>query len=224
MVKSIYLIKGTGRETYNIFSNRILEACQSIAQKVKLTSLKVTLTTEKPPRGSVIPFKRRKIAAISVVKENKDAIGSLLKLQGYSGIYFVEEALPVKYEKSWEDGDQTPGVCLLTLFKQRKDIDYDTFIDRWHNSHTPLSLKIHPLWNYTRNVVEKPQDPDSQEWDGIVEEQFNPASNLLNPFKMFGNPFVILLRFWQVYSDTKSFLDYKTIEPYLTREYIILSS
>ena len=223
VVKSIYLIKGTGGETYNIFSNRILEACQSIAQKVKPHSLKVNLTTQSPPRGSVIPFKRKKIAAISVVQDSNEKIGSLLKLKGYSGVYTVDEALPVKYDKTWEDGEGTPGICLLTLFRQRKDIDYDTFIDRWHNSHTPLSLKIHPLWNYNRNVVLEGSKENNKHWDGIVEEQFKTQAELLNPIKFFGNPLVMFYHMWQVYWDTNSFLDYKSIEPYFATEIHIKS-
>jgi hypothetical protein len=86
-----------------------------------------------------------------------------------------------------------------------------------------LSLKIHPLWHYSRNVVESKISNESQDWDGIVEEHFRQKRDLLNPFRMFGNPLVILYRFYQVYSDTRSFLDYKTIEPFLVEEYYIKS-
>ena len=44
-------------------------------------------------------------------------------------------------------------------------------------------------------------------------------SELLNPFKFFGNPLVIIPRMIYVYTDTKLFLDYGTIEPYLVAEY-----
>ncbi len=91
----------------------------------------------------------------------------------------VEEAIPVSYDKNWEDLETTPGICLLTLFKQKKGISYDTFLDRWHNSHTPLSLKIHPLWHYNRNVVNKKLTRDSDNWDGIVDEHMRTKSELL---------------------------------------------
>jgi hypothetical protein len=135
----------------------------------------------------------------------------------------VEEALPVAYEKTWPDGEVTPGVCLLTLFRKKKSIDHGTFIDRWHNSHTPLSLKLHPLWNYSRNVVRTAVKSDSQYWDGIVEEQVRTRADLLNPFRFFGNPLMIIPNMIRVYVDTKSFLDYATIEPYLVMEYHISS-
>jgi hypothetical protein len=96
-------------------------------------------------------------------------------------------------------------------------------LDRWHNSHTPLSLKIHPLWHYNRNVVEEKLSKHSAKWDGVVEEHMRTRSELLNPFKFFGNPLVILQRMIHVYKDTKSFLDYNTIEPYLAKEYFLKS-
>ena len=102
-------------------------------------------------------------------------------------------------------------------------MDYDTFIDRWHNSHTPLSLRIHPLWNYVRNVVETLLTDQTAPFEGIVEENFKTSSDLLNPFRFFGNPLIILYRMLQVYTDTKAFIDYPSMETYLTTEYHIKS-
>ncbi len=147
----------------------------------------------------------------------------LINEPGFAGGYAVEEAIPVAYKKNWEDGTATPGICLLTLFRQKKGIDYNSFINRWHNGHTPLSLKIHPLWNYNRNVVMEKLTNTSSEWDGIVEEHFKTASDLLNPIKFFGNPFVMVYNMLRVYFDTNSFLDYKTIEPYFATEIWIKS-
>ncbi len=62
---------------------------------------------------------------------------------------------------------------------------------------------------------------DEERWGGIVEEHKCRRSELLNPFKFFGNPLLIIPRMIQVYADTKSFLDYKTIEPYLVAEYVL---
>ena len=135
----------------------------------------------------------------------------------------MTEALPVAYIKDWPDGEQTLGVCLLTLFSKKKNINYDTFIDRWHNSHTPLSLRYHPLWNYVRNVVDERLTPDAAIFDGIVEEQVRKTSDLLNPFKFFGHPLVILPRMLAVYVDTKSFIDYPSMETFLASEHIIKS-
>lgn len=187
------------------------------------SQIKLIYTAEAPPKISIIPFKKNKLAAISVIKEGNNFEQKFIKEVGFSGAYTVEEAIPVSYEKSWKDMETTPGICLLTLFKQKKGINYDTFINRWHYSHTPLSLRIHPLWHYNRNVINKKLTSDSENWDGIVDEHMRTKSELLNPFKFFGNPLVIIPRMMSVYTDTKSFLDYKSIEPYLTREIYIKS-
>ena len=47
------------------------------------------------------------------------------------------------------------GANMRAVFSKKKNIDYATFLHRWHNGHTPLSLKIHPLWNYVRNEVKE---------------------------------------------------------------------
>ena len=224
MRKQIYLVRGEKEETYDSFKGRIHTVVKSLIQDENISKLSYTITEEAPPKISIIPFKKRKIASITVKKNDEKTVESLVNLKGYVGAYSVKEALPIAYEKTWADGEKTPGVCLLTLFKQKKNIDYKTFLDRWHNNHTPLSLKIHPLWHYNRNIVEEKLSEDSNGWDGIVEEHMRTRAELMNPFKFFGNPLVIIPRMINVYTDTKSFLDYGTIEPYLVKEYWVKSS
>jgi hypothetical protein len=223
MQKIIYLLNGSPTESYEDFKNRVFEAVNQVKILENPLILKVVLTEFLPPAISIIPFRKKKIACISVYQHNRSVSVSLCKFPGFSGVYSVTEALPVAYEKSWQDGDPTPGVCLFTLFRQKKGISYDTFIDRWHNSHTPLSLRLHPLWNYSRNVVNERLTPESASWDGIVEEHVRTKSDLLNPFKFFGKPLMILPNMLKVYTDTKAFLDYRTIETYLAIEYIMVS-
>lgn len=218
MRKEIYLIKGIQNELYKQFSERILVLANTLAEGKEIVQLKIVFTNEAPPKLSIIPFKKEKIAAISIFSTKTENHKALLNEPGFSGGYLVGEALPLAYEKNWADKEATPGVCLLTLFRQKKEIDYDTFINRWHNVHTPLSLKIHPLWHYNRNVIKEKLTSSSAGWDGIVEEHVRTTSELLNPTKFFGNPFIMVYNMIRVYLDTKSFLDYKTIEPYLTTE------
>jgi hypothetical protein len=223
MNKVIYLARGTEHESYPVFSERILQAANEIAALKEVSGVKVVYTMELPPVLSIIPFKKKKVATISVYSSDQAPIDVMIQMDGFSGAYSVEEALPVAYQKSWPDLEMTPGICLLTLFNRKKGLDHATFIHRWHNSHTPLSLNIHPLWNYSRNVVLEKQTAESEHWEGIVEEQTKTMSELLNPFKFFGPPWVVVQRMLAVYTDTKSFLDYKGIETYLAREVVIRS-
>lgn len=223
----MYLIRGSKEEKYEDFKHRILALTQMLAKDIDIKKVKVVLTENEPPGISIIPFKKKKIASISVQYEgeglNSGIDGEIERSKGFTGSYDVTEALPVAYAKNWQDGEATPGICLLTLFNKKKSIDYKTFIDRWHNSHTPLSLKLHPLWHYNRNVVEGTGEDNTENWDGIVEEHCKTESELLNPFKFFGKPLSIIPNMISVYRDTKSFLDYGSIEPYLAMEYHIKS-
>lgn len=218
----MYIIRGTREESYPEFTARVLKLAKE-ACNLSPAAIKLTLTTRKPPAVSVIPFKKEKISVISLYKDDPTPAGLLLDAPGFTGAWVVEEAIPVGYRKTWPDGEPTPGVNLLTLFNKKPGIDYATFIHRWHNGHTPLSLKIHPLWNYNRNVVKEPLASCTEQFNGIVEEHFRSVPDLLNVFKFFGNPFVILYRMYQVYTDTNGFLDYKKIETYFADEYHILS-
>ncbi len=223
MQKEMYLVRGSANESYQGFTERILSLAHE-ACNLKPAALKLTITTRKPPSFSVMPFKKDKLAVISVYNEDPMPVESFLKSKGFSGGWRVEEAIPVAYQKDWPDGERTPGINLLTLFNKKKGLSYEEFLDRWHNGHTPLSLKVHPLWNYNRNVVKDAVAAYARSYDGIVEEHFRSEADLLNPFKFFGNPLIILGRMWQVYSDTNGFLDYKNIETYLADEIHIQSA
>jgi hypothetical protein len=218
MHKEIYILKSQLSEDYKRFNNRMFNLCNAVTEKYEPESLKTCLTVKSPPRISVIPFKREKIAVISLTRKTNSSIDLITREKGFTGSYQVEEAIPVAYEKIWKDGNPTPGVCLLTLFHKKPGLDQVTFINRWHHSHTPLSLRLHPLWNYNRNVVNSISSEDSKWFDGIVEEQFQKPSDLLNPFVFFGPPLKVPLHMYQVLKDTRSFIDMRRIETYLTTE------
>ena len=221
MVKRMCLIRGIKDETHDQFRERILELLKRTAGDASITDLRVVLTVESPPKVSVIPFRKQKIASISVKSPGMPGIEPLIQEPGFAGVYDVDEAIPVGYEKTWNDMEPTPGVNLLTLFRKKKSIDQKTFLKRWHQGHTPLSLKIHPLWNYNRNVVTGIFREGSEPWDVIVEEHFTTAADLLNPARFFGDPWTMFYRMLEVYRDTRSFLDYPTIQTFLAIEYHI---
>lgn len=219
MNKEIYLIQGSEAESYENFKHRIFALASEVNASSNPDAIKFTITEKAPPAISIIPFNNKKVAAISVYHSQPNGVHLVSKAEGFRRAYRVDEALPVRYEKSWKDGERTPGVCLFTLFSKKKNIDYHTFIHRWHNGHTPLSLRIHPLWNYVRNEVKEVLTGNSPNYNGIVEEQMQTADHLLNPFKFFGNPLIIIPRMITVYADTKSFIDYPSMETYLAAEY-----
>jgi hypothetical protein len=223
MQKEIYIFRGSSSESYKDFTKRMFDLAELLLEQCGPLTLKASLTTRRAPRFSVIPFRKDKIAVFSLTGRTKDSVLFSRGENGSSGSYLVEEAIPVAYEKTWADGVPTPGVCLLTLFHSKPGLDYELFISRWHRGHTPLSLKLHPLWNYNRNVVKERITEHAPWYDGIVEEQFQKGSHLLNPLVFFGPPLKVPGHMWQVLRDTKSFIDMKRIETYLATEVHFLS-
>jgi hypothetical protein len=223
MQKEIYIIRGLPSEDYKSFKNRIFDLSEAVIKKDNPEKLKICLTLNRPPRISIIPFKRKKIASFSVHRERGPLIKTFTEAAGFAGGYAVEEAIPVSYSRNWDDGVITPGICLLTLFHRKPAIDEDTFIRRWHEGHTPLSLKLHPLWNYYRNVVSRTLTENSSWYDGIVEEQVQKEVELLNPFIFFGPPLKVPVHMFQVFMDTRSFIDMRRIETYLASEFHLKS-
>ena len=202
MQKSIIIIREAKNESYDIFHKRITE----IVERIKSTRpfrLHYTITLENPPKMSVIPFSKDKVALISVTDKGDAFIERLKQAEGYSGTFNVREALPIAYEKEWDDGEATPGVCLLTLFRQKKGIDYDTFIEKWYNGHTPLTLKIHPIYHYNRNEVKKALGDPPVLYDGIVEEHCRSRKELINPFRFFAKSGLAPLNMIKTYFDVK---------------------
>ena len=51
-------------------------------------------------------------------------------------------------------------MVLVTALKRRSGLDSETFYARWHGSHTPLSLEVHPLLHYVRNTVARSLTPE----------------------------------------------------------------
>jgi hypothetical protein len=221
MKKIMMIFRGPSGESYEKFEGRMMEIVGEISENVRPARLSVTYTCHPPPLLSIIPFRKNRISVISVWYSGDEGVPDVPENSGLCGAYLVEEALPVAYQKTWPEGEVTPGVCLLTLFTRKPGLDHNKFLDRWHNSHTPLSLRIHPLWHYNRNVVRKRLQTTAEPWEGIVEEHFRKRSDLVNPFRFFGNPIRIIPNMIEVYKDTNSFLDYNTIETYMVREKIV---
>lgn len=223
MQKQITIIRGSKEESYEVFHSRIKDLIGQIDQGQSITYIHYTITLQPPPKRSVIPFRKDKIALISVKGEFENVSRIFNSAEGFSGSFTVREALPIAYTKNWPAGEATPGVCLLTLFRQKKNIDKETFIDRWHNGHTPLTLKIHPIYHYNRNEVTETAGDPAVLYDGIVEEHCRTEKELFNPFKFFAKSGFAPINMIKTYFDVNSFIDYKSIETYLVQEFVVIS-
>ncbi|MEE4257570.1 MAG: EthD domain-containing protein [Bacteroidales bacterium] len=223
MGKHIIIFREVNDESYDDFHSRIRGLVDQVKSTIPgLYYLHYTITLEDPPKRSVIPFRKDKIALVSVKAEKGNYMDPMKSAGGYAGTFAVTEALPIAYNRDWPEGKATPGVCLLTLFRQKRGIGRETFIDRWHNGHTPLTLKIHPIYHYNRNEVTVTTGNPPVHFDGIVEEHCRTRNELLNPFKFFAKSGFAPVNMIKTYFDVNSFIDYKSIETYLVREFVVM--
>lgn len=222
MVKLQYLLRGPATEGTPAFRDRALAAGTRLLASGP-ARLKLTWTDEDPPRLTMMPFRRDRLALVSLWDDGapESAIprwNELLRAEGATAGYRIEESTPRAYVRDWPDGTDTPGGSMLTLLHRRAGLDDAEFLRRWHEGHSPLALRIHPLWNYVRNVVRAPALPGSPSVCGIVEEQFRTRADLLDPTRLFGGWLGMLPNMARVYGDVRRFLDLGALENYLVTE------
>jgi len=140
---------------------------------------------------------------------------------GAVSAYAVDTAWPVAYERHWADGEPTPSPILLTLLRRRPGLSDEDYLRRWHDGHTPLSLAIHPLWHYERNVVVRALTDDSAPCDGIVAEACPTRADLLDPRRFYGGALAMLPNMMRVGLDVLGFLDMRRTEVYLATEVVL---
>lgn len=221
----MYVLRGNG-EAHGAFRQRMRNEVAPKLLSLGPDKLSLTLTENPPPKLALFPFKGQTVATFAV----HDSQGEpsrftevLSRSAGNVSGYEVEESVPVEYQKSWADGEATPTPILLTVLHKKKGITFDEYIQRWHGGHTPLSLEVHPLWYYQRNVIREPITQGADACDGIVLEACPTKNDLLNPFRFFGGAFKMLPNMIRVSNDIRGFLDMKKVETFYCTEYLLRS-
>ena len=227
MVKYLFIIRSPESLDRDAFKSRIFNDVVPQLLQLNPEKLKVGITEFTPPRFTILPLKATGLALVSVWGDFADAIGDwrpeIASMGGSVAGYQVTESTPVAYDKTWEDGNASPGAVLLTLMKKNAKLGYEQFMSEWFGHHTPMAIRIHPLWNYIRNVVESTITEDSPPFDGIVEEHFRSLRDITNPARFFGGVFKMLPNMIKVGLHSNKFLDLSATENYLLTEFHIRS-
>lgn len=201
---------------------RVVPRLRSLAP----AALTVSLTERETPRATVIPFRRENLLMASVYGDidpaGFEAALSAPAVEVFG--YRVRESHPLRYEKTWSDGERSPGEVLLTLLARNRAISEQAFMHEWHGRHTPKALRIHPMWSYGRNVVVGRTRPDAPEFDGVVEEHYRRLDDILNPVRMFGGAARFLPQMVEVALHVRHFLDLGRTENYLLAEYVLVGA
>ena len=223
--KWMYVLRGTS-ESHSAWSERMRRDVADRLLCLEPPKLQLTVTEALPPRLCLFPFQAHAIAIFNVYSEEDDPSRFTEALKGASGSlsgYEVEEAYPVRYDKTWKDGEPTPAPILLTMLHKKAGISDDEYIHRWHDGHTPLSIEVHPLSYYQRNVIRKAVTDGAAPSDGIVIEACPTRADLLNPARFFGGAIRMVPNMLRVARDINGFLDLKKIETFYTTEYHLRS-
>ncbi len=104
--------------------------------------------------------------------------------------WIVSEAVPLGYgaRRLWPDGEQSPGLAILTVFDKADGVDDETFFRRWHGGHTPLSFEIHPLALYVRNEIVRPLTAGAPSIRAFVYEAVAADEDMQDLTRFFGCP------------------------------------
>lgn len=227
MAKYIYLIRRPAQLEPNAFRSEILDRLVPKLIRLNPEKLKIDLTEVKPPRLSILPLKRSGLAMISVWDNLEDRAkrwqDELAGISSDVAGYKVTESTPLAYKKDWDDGRASPGAVMLTLMRKNPSLSYEQFMKEWFDHHTPMAMRIHPLWSYIRNVVETAVIEGSPPIDGLVEEHCRSLRDITNPVRYFGGAFGMVPNMVRVGLHSNKFLRISAVENYLVTEYHIRS-
>jgi len=227
VAKYIYLIRSPERLEPDAFRLEIFDRLVPQLLRMNPEKLKIDITEVKPPRLSILPLKRSGLAMISVWDNLADRAkhwqDEMAGISSSVAGYKVTESTPLAYKKDWDDGKVSPGAVMLTLMRKNPSMSYEQFMKEWFEHHTPMAMRIHPLWNYIRNVVETAVIEGSPPMDGIVEEHFRRLRDVTNPARYFGGPFRMVPNMVRVGLHSNKFLQISGVENYLVTEYHIRS-
>jgi hypothetical protein len=224
--KLLYLVRRPRGAKLQDFSRRILGELAPRLLAERPEALKLSLSEPGVPRPLHLPVKTEGVALVSLwVAGAAPEWTALVRSLGWpTAGYRVTESAPRRYDRHWPDGVRSPGATMLTLFRQRPGLSRAEFIRRWHEGHSPMALRIHPLESYVRNVVEERVTEQAAPFDGIVEEHFASARDLNDPRRFYGGAWRIVPNLAHILVQTNTFLHLPTIENHILHEHWLLSS
>jgi hypothetical protein len=228
MGKYIFLIRPPDQVGLAALKSQVLDKLVPRLLQLNPEKLKVDLTEPNRPRLTVLPLKKNHLAMISVWDGRADRAqqwqSEMASLGWSMAGYQIAESTPRAYTKDWKDGEASPGIVMLTLMNKNRRLSYEQFMKEWFEHHTPnVALKVHPLWNYIRNVVDSVVVDGSPALDGIVEEHFRQRRDITNPLRFFGGSLMMIPNMIKVGLHANKFLDLSLVENYLLTEYHIRS-
>jgi len=183
MEKLMYLIWSKENKPQNFqkeFTQSILSTMkQHSAKNIRLTLVdqdvapaeKLFIRATQPGPDGVVSFW---LESAILRTEIESALQSACeKLCGY----VVTESEPLLNQShTASPGERTFGMNQVVLLCKPKEMDYNKWIDIWHNSHTQIAIDTQSTFGYRQNVISRPLTDNTLAIDAIVEENFPPEA------------------------------------------------
>jgi len=104
-----------------------------------------------------------------------------------SGVYVAEEVRHWGCERTWQDGEPTPGFKMMAFSRRRSGMLRQDYIEHYRDIHAPLAREHHPaLWSYTQNFVSAKLYADAPGFDCMAEMHFKSVEDLHENFYLSG--------------------------------------
>ncbi len=175
-----------------------------------VVSIWVNACDERPAYEAVLQQVATKIAGYQVVE-------SMYRDYGQS-----RWAAP----RSWPDGERSPSVLTVAMFEQKRDLEFNDWIERWHTRISPMSEAIQPRCRYVRNAVFRGLTPGAPPYRGIVEEAWPDAEHITDPMLFYvaeGDPVRMQENMTTMINEIVAFIDLDTMRSVTMSEWILKS-
>jgi uncharacterized protein (TIGR02118 family) len=97
--------------------------------------------------------------------------------------YAVAERVQIDYERTWPDGEPSPGVRRMSFLHRADGISREEMSAHWSDVHAPLARVHHPaIWRYVQNTVVEPLTPGAPDIDAVAELHFRSREDLRDRF------------------------------------------
>lgn len=102
--------------------------------------------------------------------------------------YTVTESVPQPRQRTWSDGERTPGMTHFSWFPKPNRLTDEEFFHGWHDVHTPSTSALHPYRaEYERNSVARVLTPGSPPVRVLVAERWEKVEDHLDPDRLFSS-------------------------------------
>jgi hypothetical protein len=107
---------------------------------------------------------------------------SAARLVSARNVYLVTEGVQRDYDRTWPDGERSPGIKLVAPLKRIDGLTHEQFVEHWTNTHSALALKhVLGMGRYVTNVIVRALTPNAPEIDGIVEVHYTGKREFDSP-------------------------------------------